>query len=114
MLQADLVHACDVQGEAAKLATYLGQPQGSDPAWVLETLAGFVMSYDQALQVLMSKVSLFPPFGPAPQPDSINEARQQRALCQQAQAPTDNDLLALLGLAAQHCTVQHPAAVMGS
>ena len=45
-----------VQGEAADLAVYLGQPQGSDPSWLLETLAGFVLSYDQALQVLLSKV----------------------------------------------------------
>lgn len=49
-------HVCCVQGEAADLAVYLGQPQGSDPAWLMETLAGFVGSYDQAVQGLMSKV----------------------------------------------------------
>ena len=58
-----------MQGEAADLAVYLGQPQGSDPAWLMETLAGFVGSYDQAVQGLMSKV---PPCPAAQQLDALS------------------------------------------
>ena len=51
-----MTNGVHVQGEAADLAVYLGQSQGSDPSWLLETLAGFVLSYDRAVQVLLSKV----------------------------------------------------------